>query len=119
MLFEFSDEHGELRRTVRSFLEKESDENRVRELMASERGYDPATWSRMAEELGLVGLIVSEQHGGAEFGMVELAIVAEEIRAERDPSQAGGRRSHRDPGVFGGSEPVGTLGDYHDGRPRR
>ena len=79
MLFEFSDEHGELRRTVRDFLEKESDESRVRELMMSERGYDPATWSRMAEELGLVGLIVSERHGGAGFGMVELAIVAEEM----------------------------------------
>jgi alkylation response protein AidB-like acyl-CoA dehydrogenase len=79
MLFEFSDEHDELRRTVRDFLEKESDEKSVRELMASERGYDPTTWSRMAEELGLVGLIVSEQHGGAGFGMIELAIVAEEM----------------------------------------
>jgi len=79
MLFEFSDEHGELRRTVRDFLEKESDENRVRELMVSEQGYDSTCWSRMAEELGIVGLIVSERHGGAEFGMVELAIVAEEM----------------------------------------
>ena len=34
MLFEFSDEHDELRRTVRGFLEKESEEARVRELMA-------------------------------------------------------------------------------------
>ncbi|MBW2543383.1 MAG: acyl-CoA/acyl-ACP dehydrogenase [Deltaproteobacteria bacterium] len=79
MLFEFSDEHGELRRTVRDFCEKESDENRVRELMSSEQGYDPKCWSRMAEELGIVGLIVSEKHGGADLGMVELAIVAEEM----------------------------------------
>jgi alkylation response protein AidB-like acyl-CoA dehydrogenase len=79
MLFEFSDEHDELRRTVRNFFEKESDENRVRELMVSEQGYDPTCWSRMAEELGIVGLIVSERHGGAGFGMVELAIVAEEM----------------------------------------
>jgi alkylation response protein AidB-like acyl-CoA dehydrogenase len=79
MLFEFSDEHGELRRTVRNFLEKESDEKRVRELMLSEEGYDPTSWSRMASELGIVGLIVSERHGGADFGMVELAIVAEEM----------------------------------------
>jgi alkylation response protein AidB-like acyl-CoA dehydrogenase len=79
MLFEFSDEHGELRRTVRDFLEKDSDENRVRELMASEQGYDATSWSRMAEELGIVGLIASERHGGAGFGMVELAIVAEEM----------------------------------------
>jgi len=79
MLFEFSDEHGELRRTVRNFLEKEFDEKRVRELMASEQGYDTTSWGRMAEELGIVGLIVSERHGGAGFGMVELAIVAEEM----------------------------------------
>jgi alkylation response protein AidB-like acyl-CoA dehydrogenase len=79
MLFEFSDEHGELRRTVRDFFEKDSDENRVRELMESEQGYDPTSWSRMAEELGIVGLIASERHGGAGFGMIELAIVAEEM----------------------------------------
>ena len=79
MLFEFSDEHGELRRTVRDFLAKESDEDRVRELMSSEQGYDPKCWSRMAEELGIVGLNVSEEHGGAGLGMVELAIVAEEM----------------------------------------
>jgi len=79
MLFEFSDEHGELRRTVRNFLEKDSDENRVRALMESERGYDETSWSRMAEELGIVGLIASERHGGAGFGMIELAIVAEEM----------------------------------------
>ncbi|MBW2419162.1 MAG: acyl-CoA/acyl-ACP dehydrogenase [Deltaproteobacteria bacterium] len=78
-MFEFSDEHEELRRTVRAFLEKESDETRVRELMASERGFDPATWQRMAEELGLTSLIVPEAHDGAGFGMVELAIVMEEM----------------------------------------
>jgi len=79
MLFEFSDEHEELRRTVRGFLEKESEESRVRELMADESGFDPALWARMAEELGIVGLIVGEEHGGAGFGNVELAIVMEEM----------------------------------------
>jgi alkylation response protein AidB-like acyl-CoA dehydrogenase len=79
MLFEFSDEHGELRRTVRDFFAKDSDETRVRELMSTEEGYDPTSWGRMAEELGIVGLIVSEPHGGAGLGMIELAIVAEEM----------------------------------------
>jgi alkylation response protein AidB-like acyl-CoA dehydrogenase len=79
MIFDFSDEHGELRRTVRSFLEQESDEARVRELMADERGFDTELWRRMAEELGIVGLIVDERHGGAGFGNVELAIVMEEM----------------------------------------
>ncbi|MDJ0851844.1 MAG: acyl-CoA dehydrogenase family protein [Myxococcota bacterium] len=79
MLFEFSDEHEDLRRTVRSFLEQESEESRVRELMADESGFDAALWQRMAQELGIVGLIVDEPHGGAGFGNVELAIVMEEM----------------------------------------
>ena len=46
MAFEFSDEHEELRRTVRQFFENESDETKVRELMASERGFEDATWKQ-------------------------------------------------------------------------
>ncbi len=80
MLFEFSDEHGELRRTVRDFLEKDSDEKRVRSLMESEQGYDPTSWSRMAEELGIVGLIASERHGGAGFGMIESKLLCTALR---------------------------------------
>jgi alkylation response protein AidB-like acyl-CoA dehydrogenase len=79
MLFEFSDEHDELRRTVRDFLTKEAEEARVRELMADESGFDADLWSRMAAELGIVGLIVDERHGGAGFSNVELAIVMEEM----------------------------------------
>lgn len=79
MLFDFSDEHDELRRTVRDFLAKESEEARVRELMEDESGLDRALWARMAEELGIVGLIVDERHGGAGFSNVELAIVMEEM----------------------------------------
>ncbi len=75
----FTDEHEDLRRTVRQFLERESSETRVRELMESELGYDPKTWSRLAEELGLAGLIIPERHGGAGFGPIELCIAMEEM----------------------------------------
>jgi alkylation response protein AidB-like acyl-CoA dehydrogenase len=77
--FVFTDEHHELRKTVRSFLEKRSDEKSVRAAMVSERGYDPEVWKQLAEELGLVGLIIPEQHGGAGFGAVELLIAMEEM----------------------------------------
>ncbi len=79
MIFEFSDEHEELRRTLRGFFEREADEAALREQMASEAGFRPAVWTRMAEELGLAGLIVSEELGGAGFGPVELAIAMEEM----------------------------------------
>ncbi|HVA40879.1 MAG TPA: acyl-CoA dehydrogenase family protein [Candidatus Binataceae bacterium] len=79
MDFSFTQEHEELRQTVRRFLEKESTEQIVRKLMETESGYDRKTWQRMASELSLVGLAVPEQFGGAGYGPVELAIVFEEM----------------------------------------
>jgi len=75
----FTNEHEQLRQTVRRFLENESNEQTVRKLMETERGYDARTWERMASELSLLGLIVPEQHGGAGLGPIELGIVMEEM----------------------------------------
>jgi len=79
MIFAFSDEQEEFRRMVRRFVETHSPESAVREQMETERGYDPAVWSAMAEQLGLQGLIVPDELGGQGFGSVELAIVLEEM----------------------------------------
>jgi alkylation response protein AidB-like acyl-CoA dehydrogenase len=75
----FTNEHNELRQTVRRFLEKESAEATVRRLMETDSGYDPRTWERLASELSLVGLVIPEQYGGAGLGPVEMAIVFEEM----------------------------------------
>ncbi|NNL87155.1 MAG: acyl-CoA dehydrogenase, partial [Myxococcales bacterium] len=75
----FSEEHEALRATIRAFLAAKSDETAVREQMATERGYDPSVWAQLAAELGLVGLIIPEEHGGAGFGYVELLIAMEEM----------------------------------------
>jgi alkylation response protein AidB-like acyl-CoA dehydrogenase len=79
MNFAFSDEQEELRRTVRRFLADKSLEADVRRLMASERGYDEAVWTQMAEQLGLQGLVIPEEFGGSGFGYVELIVVLEEM----------------------------------------
>jgi alkylation response protein AidB-like acyl-CoA dehydrogenase len=76
--FAFSDEQEELRRTVRAFLEKASPETEVRRLMETPEGFDPAVWRRMGSELGLQGIAVPEEYGGAGCGLVELGIVLEE-----------------------------------------
>ena len=77
--FSFTDEHEELRATVRAFLEERSDEQAVREHMATERGFDPDVWAQLAEQLGLAGLIVPEEYGGAGFTYVELLVAMEEM----------------------------------------
>ncbi|OHV47402.1 acyl-CoA dehydrogenase family protein [Pseudofrankia sp. BMG5.36] len=71
-------EQAELRRTVRDFLDKTSPETEVRRLMETADGYDPDTWRRLAGELGVAGLTLPEEHGGAGYGFVELGIVLEE-----------------------------------------
>ena len=75
----FSEEHEELRATVRQFFADQSDEQSVRSHMASETGWDADLWKQLAEQVGLTGLIIPEEHGGAGFGYQELCIVAEEM----------------------------------------
>ncbi|OBA78948.1 acyl-CoA dehydrogenase [Mycobacterium sp. 1164966.3] len=75
------DETDELRQAVRGFLEVTSPTGRVRELMATEPGYDQAEWRQMAGELGLHGIAVPEEFGGAGATLSELAVVFEEMGA--------------------------------------
>ena len=79
MNFAFSEEQEELRRIVRQFLDSKSSEAEVRRLMETTEGYDPATWSQMANELGLQSLIIPEEFGGQGYGYVELTVVLEEM----------------------------------------
>ncbi|WP_182379258.1 acyl-CoA dehydrogenase family protein [Nocardioides sp. WS12] len=74
-----TDDQEELRSITRSFLEKALPEERVRELADTVEGYDPAIWTRMAQELGLHGLAIPEEFGGAGFGLAELGVVLEEL----------------------------------------
>ncbi|KAA9166398.1 acyl-CoA dehydrogenase [Amycolatopsis acidicola] len=69
-------EQQELRSTVRKLL---ADHARVREVLDSGEGIDRPLWKRLAGELGLAGLVVPENLGGAGAGHVERAIVAEEL----------------------------------------
>ena len=79
MDFSFTPEHDELRQSVRKFLADKSKEAAVRQHMMTDRGYDPQVWSQLAEQMGLTGLIVPEEFGGAGMGYVELGIVLEEM----------------------------------------
>jgi alkylation response protein AidB-like acyl-CoA dehydrogenase len=79
MNFAFSEEQEELRRIVRQFLDQKSPESEVRRLMETTDGYDPATWSQLADQLGLQSLIIPEEFGGQGYGYVELTVVLEEM----------------------------------------
>jgi len=74
-------ELDDLRAAVREFLHAASPSGIVRQLMATERGYDKTVWRQMACELGLHGIAVPEEWGGAGAGMSELTVVFEEMGA--------------------------------------
>jgi alkylation response protein AidB-like acyl-CoA dehydrogenase len=71
----------ELRQAVRDFLAVTSSSERVRDVMSTTAGYDETVWHQMAGELGLNGIAVPEQFGGAGAGVSELAVVFEEMGA--------------------------------------
>lgn len=73
-----SPEQEQLRTTVRRLFDRRSPEPEVRRLMATESGLDASLWEVMSGELGLAGLAVPEEYGGAGYGLVELGVVLEE-----------------------------------------
>ncbi|MGA7132321.1 MAG: acyl-CoA dehydrogenase family protein [Mycobacterium sp.] len=76
--FLVSDEQLALRNAVADVLARHSSEAQVRALMATDTGFDPAVWRELAA-MGLTGLLISDEYGGAGAGPVELGIVLEEM----------------------------------------
>src|SRR6266511_2072551 len=93
--FEFSEDQELLRATVRRFLAERAPVAYVRSMLDDERGATDEIWSGLAE-LGVTGLLVPEAQGGAGMGMVDMAVVREEL----------GRAVH--PGPFASSA-VGAV----------
>jgi alkylation response protein AidB-like acyl-CoA dehydrogenase len=77
MNFGFDDEQQEIRNTAREFLAARFKPEKVREL-AESGSYDDSLWGEICE-LGWPGIAIDEQQGGQGLGMVELAILCEEI----------------------------------------
>ncbi|OHV06210.1 acyl-CoA dehydrogenase family protein [Mycobacterium talmoniae] len=79
--FAFTAEQHELRTTVRSFCAEHSDEATVRQLMEARPAFDQKAWIRLGSELGVLGLGVPEELDGSGGGLVDAAIVVEELGA--------------------------------------
>jgi alkylation response protein AidB-like acyl-CoA dehydrogenase len=76
--FAFSPEQEDLRVMVRDYLAAHSAETEVRRLMETADGFDPAVWTQLGEELGILGLAIPEEYGGAGAGFAEVGVVLEE-----------------------------------------
>jgi alkylation response protein AidB-like acyl-CoA dehydrogenase len=76
--FTFSADQDALRDAARSFLTRETSGDYVRAMAEDERGFTDDVWEKLAA-LGWPGLLVPEASGGLGLGLVDMAVVMEEM----------------------------------------
>jgi alkylation response protein AidB-like acyl-CoA dehydrogenase len=130
MNFDFTDDQQAIKRTANELLAARFKPERVREL-AESGSYDDDAWKEMSE-LGWAGIFIDEEHGGQGLGIVELAILTEELGYALAPVpflsnaaaglalQFAGTDEQKQrwlPGIASG-EARGTVGMLRDGEAR-
>jgi alkylation response protein AidB-like acyl-CoA dehydrogenase len=128
MDFGLSQDQVLLKDTIRRWLDAECPTTRVRAIMESETGHDPALWRGLAA-LGVSGLQVPPAHGGAGLDLLDVALAAEELGSACTPGPFLGAamataallasddaEAHRRwlPGIAGG-EVIATVAIGEDG----
>jgi acyl-CoA dehydrogenase len=78
MNFDFSDEQKLLRKTAREYLEAQAPLSVCRGVLESDASYSETLWEGLGE-LGWPATAIPEEYGGAGFGYLELAVLAEEL----------------------------------------
>jgi alkylation response protein AidB-like acyl-CoA dehydrogenase len=79
--FALSPEQQDLRESLAKFFAEVSPLSRVRSHMSQPSGYDLQTWTAMQSQLGLQGMLIPEEFGGAGAEQMELVLVFEELGA--------------------------------------
>ncbi|HEY3434684.1 MAG TPA: acyl-CoA dehydrogenase family protein, partial [Solirubrobacterales bacterium] len=85
MYFDLTDEQQAIKSTAHDFLASRFKSERLREIAASDEGFDASGWQEMAE-LGWAGLALPEEWGGQGLGTVDLAVLFEEMGYSLAPS---------------------------------
>jgi acyl-CoA dehydrogenase len=78
MNFDFSDDQKLLQQTARDFLAEHSPLAVCREILEGDGSYASDVW-KGAAEMGWQGAVIPEEYGGAGFGHLELAMIAQEV----------------------------------------
>ncbi|NQZ97807.1 MAG: acyl-CoA/acyl-ACP dehydrogenase [Myxococcales bacterium] len=78
MNFDFSEEQKLLQQTARDYLEEHCQLDAARQVLESSAPYASDLWKGVAE-MGWLGAAIPEAYGGAGFGHLELALIAQEL----------------------------------------
>ena len=87
MALVLNEEQQSLKDISKEFLQKNAPVTHFREIRdtESELGYDPDLWKQMVD-LGWSGILVPEEYGGFDFGMVGMGSILEEMGKMLTPS---------------------------------
>ncbi|MCW2899136.1 MAG: acyl-CoA dehydrogenase domain protein [Streptosporangiaceae bacterium] len=78
MAIGLTEEHDALAESVRGFVDRNVTAQVQRAALEADADTRPPFWAGLADQ-GLLGLHIAEEHGGQGFGLVELAVVLEEL----------------------------------------
>ncbi len=78
MDMKLTDEQAQLQDAARRFMDEECTMDFVRKMEASELGFDPKMWKKIAE-LGWLGIDLPEDDGGLGLGTLDLTILLREL----------------------------------------
>ena len=81
----YDEDHALLREQARRWIAERSPMSVVRRLTDDARGDDPDVWKELAD-LGWLGLLIPEAHGGSGLGFTHLAVLLEETGRQLLPS---------------------------------
>jgi len=76
--FDLTEEQEMLQQSLGGLLENEFPVSRLREVFDGDTGHDPDLWKSLVE-LGIAGLAIDEEHGGAGLEILDLAVAAETL----------------------------------------
>src|SRR5579864_1634264 len=78
MQFGLTETQETLKQSVREFLNAECPMAVVRKTIETENAFDAGLWSKIAGQ-GWTGLLIPEEYDGHGMGMVEMAVILEEM----------------------------------------
>lgn len=84
MDFGLSDDQTLFQQSLRDFLAERVPSSRVRSVMEGAEGHDAALVRELAAQ-GVTGILVPEEHGGTGLGLLDAALVAEELGRAATP----------------------------------
>ena len=81
-----TDDQRDLASSVKRFVAGQAPMSAVRKTIASEASFDPEVWRRLSQDLGVAGLAIPEEYGGAGASWSELVVALRELGAGLVPS---------------------------------